>query len=261
LFFFYISDTTKMVRRKITRRRQPIRRKRMRFNRQRRGKRPAHNRQTISARPGFGMVRQPFAPNMFTTFTYADTVQLLQGGAGTPGILQYRANGPFKPRVASGSVQPRYFDTLLGTNGGTAPYDHYRVHAAKIVITIWPESPSAGSANGIVAVIPERSTISNCSSFEEVMERPYCKSVAMTTLGSYKPRKIKHFVKMKTILGVKDLADDVDSASLYNTNPNSQVYFNIYTCAVDFTDVLSPRIQILITYFVQLYNLVDVADS
>lgn len=221
----------------------------------------SRSHQKLTARPGFGMVRQPFAPNMWTTFTYSETLQLTQSAAGTPSVYQYRANGPYDPRVALGGLQPRYFDTLLGTNDGTAPYSQYRVHAAKIVMTIWPESTSAGAANGIVAIIPERSTVAAASTFAEICERPYCKRVAMTTLGSWKPRKLKHFVKIKTILGHKDLIDIDGAAAPYNNVPSEQVYFNLYTCAIDTTGVLSPRVEINITYFVQLYNLTDVLDS
>lgn len=227
----------------------------------RRGKSSHNTRQTIGSRPGFGMVRQPFAPNLYTQFSYTESLQLIQTLPGVPGQFQYRANGLYDPRVIIGGKQPRYYDSLLGTNNGTAPYDHYRVHSAKIVVTIWPESPSAGSSNGIIAVIPERSTVTAPSTFDEISERPYCRKVAMTSLGSYKPRKIKHYVKMKTILGHKDLSDVDSTAALYNALPNEEVYFNIYTCAVDASDNLSPRIEVCITYYAQLYNLVDVADS
>lgn len=240
-------------------------RNRPRRTRSRKGQKVSKTRQTMSARPGYGMVRQPFAPNLFTTFSYTESIQLVQGTPGTPGRLQYRANSLWDPRVAIGGKKPRYTDTLLGTDGGDAPYDHYRVHAAKIVVTFWPESPSAGSANGIVAIIPERGDSGAAptapSTFDELTERPYCKKLAMTTLGSFKPRKIKHFVRMKTILGHKDLSDVDATASKYNTSPSEEIYFNIYSCAIDPSDALSPRIEICITYFAQLYNLIDVADS
>lgn len=224
-------------------------------------KKPATTRQIITARPGYGMVRSPFAPNLFTTVSYCETAQLVQSTGGVPGVLKYRANSCYDPRVATGGGQPRYWDTLTGTDGGDGPYNHYRVHAAKIVVTFWPESASAGSANGICAVIPERKDVAEPTTFDELSVRPYCKKISMTTLGSYKPRKIKHFVRMKTILGHKDLSDVDGSAALYNADPSEQVYFYIYSCAIDSTDTLSPRIEVNITYFVQLYNLVDVDDS
>lgn len=210
---------------------------------------------------GWMTSRSPFPPNLFTTFTYTETIAVTQVTAGVPQAYVFRANGPFDPNQTSTGGQPRYYDSLLGAEGGTAPYRNYRVHASKIKVDIYPQDSTASAGNVLVSVIPGRSTIGTPSSVDEQRERPYGKSVAMTTLGSWKPYRLSNFTKMKTHLGVKDLTDDPSSAALYNANPSSEVYWNIIVTAINSSATATLHMQVTITYFVQLYSLTDVADS
>lgn len=227
----------------------------------RRRNRSANSFQQSGGRIGYGSVYSPFKPNMFTVMTYTETINAAQTVGGTPITIQYRANGPYDPRVAVGGIQPRYFDSLLGDNGGTAPYRNYRVHACAINVTCFNLNTSVGSGSAFVAVIPSRSTVTAPSTVDEMRERPYSKQKALAPVPSWKPPVIKHFTKIKTHLGVKDLIDVPASAALYNTVPQEEVYWNITLCAVDPTATASIRYQITLTYFVQLYTLSDVADS
>ena len=217
--------------------------------------------QAIGGKAGFGSVVSPFPPNMFTVVTYTETIQHNQTVGGTPTFLQYRANGPFDPRVASGGIQPRYYDSLLGPDGGTAPYRNYRVHASQITVTIYNTQTAVGTGFFNYAVIPSRSAINLPSSLDEMRERPYCKQIAVAPTPSWKPQKIKHYCKMKTHLGHKDLTDVDGSAAAFNAVPAEQVYWNLGICAVDNVSGAGCRVQVTIKYFLQLYTLADVADS
>lgn len=237
--------------------------------------RPTRNRRVISQRKaakksqslsfgspsGWMTTRSPFPPNLWTTFTYSEVASLQQTTGGVPAVLQYRANGPFDPRVAAGGLQPRYYDSLLGPDGGTAPYRTYRVHASKIKLSIFPTSTTAPAANGIITVIPQRSATSVPLTLAEQRERAYGKSCAVTTVGSWKPYKLGSFTKMKYHLGHKDLMDVDSTAARYDANPGEQVYWNICGCAIDGGQNLIVNVQVTITYYVQLYTLADVEDS
>lgn len=217
--------------------------------------------QRIGGRAGYGSVASPFPANLFTVMTYTETINAAQTVGGTPVTIQYRANGPYDPRAAVGGIQPRYFDSLLGDNGSTAPYRNYRVHACQIKVTCFNLNTSVGGGSVFVSVIPARSTVTGPSTVDEMRERPYAKQIAIGPVPSWRPPTLKHFTKIKTHLGVKDLIDVPASAALFNTVPQEEVWWNISLCAVDPTSTGSIRYQITLKYFVQLYTLGDVADS
>lgn len=200
----------------------------------------------------------PFPPTLFTTMTYSKTFNFLQSISGTPDTVVFRANGPYDPEVVLSGGQPRYYDTLLGPEGGTAPYTQYRVHSSKIVATIWPFSANANQGNCLLSIMPRRSTHTSVSSLQEMTERAYSRTMSMTTVGSYKPRKLSSYCKIKTILGHKDLMDVDASAARYNTVPAEEVYWDISLCDVQGAVPAEITVQLTITYFLQLYSLADV---
>lgn len=215
----------------------------------------------LTSKPGYGNVRQPFPPNLWTTFTYSETFDLAQTLSGSPDIQTYRLNGMYDPNQTGTGHQPRYFDTLLGADNGTAPYSNYRVYAAQARLTVYPTSTSATNSNGIIGLVPRRSNVASPATYNEIQERAYAKSKFISVLY-VKPTTISNYYKIKTHLGHKDLADVDDSAAAYNGNPNEEVYLDICACAIDSsTGVMTVKCSITIVYFVQLYGLNDVADS
>lgn len=215
----------------------------------------------LATRAGFGSVWSPFPPNMFTVISYTETTNLNQTLGGVPAVLQYRMNGAYDPQVAVGGKQPRYYDALLGPDGGTAPYRNYRVHASEIKVTVFNSNTAIGSGSTIVAVLPARSIVTNPTTIDEMAERPYCRQRAIGPVPSWKPPVIKHYTKSKYHLGVKDLIDVPATAAAYNSVPSEEIYWNILLCSVDPASTSAIRLQVSIRYFVQLYTLADVADS
>lgn len=218
----------------------------------------------LSYTPGAGSVRQPFPPILWTTLSYTVTRNYTTSGiAGTIAApLQIRANSIYDPEVAVGGGQPRYTDSLLGNNGSTAPYRNYRVHASAIRVRAW-KGGTTFTDTDLLYVIPGRDHLSNPSSENEVVERPYAKTRPMNSLYSQGPTTLKHFTKIKWHLGHKDLMDVDGSAAKYDSNPLEQVYWNIGVADVNqgSASAHSITLQISVIYFVQFYTLVDVADS
>lgn len=228
----------------------------------RKGGKVHKNSATLISRPGGGSVRQPFPPNLWTTLTYADSyVPMTQAVSGTPIYRQFRLNSLYDPDLTGTGKQPRYMDTLLGPDNTWAPYQNYRVYAAMVKVVFYPSSTNGTNSNGIVGLVPKRSSVGAASTYDEILERPYAKSHFMNTLY-IKPQTLKLFVKMKGHLGHKDLQDVDDSAAAYNGNPNEEVWLDVMACALDqATGLMSVGFSITITYFCQLYTLNDVADS
>lgn len=216
---------------------------------------------TIGGRYGYGNVRSPFPPILWTALSFTETVNISQASIGVPQVTSYRANGMYDPRVALGGLQPRYYDSLLGANDGSAPYRHYRVHSSAIEATVWPTTGNANAANCLLTLLPRRSVITSPGTIDEQRERPYSKHLAMTTTGSYKPRKFFNFIKMKTLLGHKDLQDVDNTAARYDNLPVEECIWDLLLCDVQGSAVAQATVQVTVTYYVQLYGLSDVADS
>lgn len=209
-----------------------------------------------------GRTLTPFPPVFWTALTYSKAMPArAQTTPGVPYFESFRANSLFDPEVSIGGKQPRYYDSLCGPFDGTAPYRFYRVHASKIEATVWPTQSSVGSGNLTVALIPRRSTVAIASSVEEMWERPYTKYTTQTQTQSTGPRRVSNMVKMKYILGHKDLQDASGSAARYDANPNEEVHWDVLICGIDGSTLAGATIMVKITYFCQFYTLTDVADS
>lgn len=223
--------------------------------------RRAKNTATLIAKPAYGSIYQPFPPRFFTALTYSHKFTLGQLVGGVPAVQTFRANSLFDPDQTGIGHQPRYFDSLCGPDGSSAPYHNYRVHAAKIKLIIWSISETATSAAGLIAIIPRQDTASTVDSFDEMSERAYSKTKPIATYYNRAIVKMSHFVKNKVLLGHKDLQDVDECAGTYAANPSEQVLIDVVICAADNATTLGAYFTAQITYFTEFYGLTDVADS
>lgn len=216
----------------------------------------------FSSKPGYSSIRQPFPPKLRTVLNYTETINVTQGTTDIPVLYSFSANSLFDPNISGTGNQPRYYDTLLGDNDTNAPYRRYRVHASKITVVAWSTAPSPVSGgNAIISIIPRKSTVQSAGSANEMRERAYSKWVHTTPSGSWKPYKVKNFIKMKIPLGYKDLADSIETSGLYNTNPPDSVIWDINACNVVPSGIVTFTFMVSIKYYVELFTLSDVLDS
>lgn len=218
------------------------------------------NKGTLIAKPSYGNIRQPFPPRLFTALTYSERFSLTQLVGGTPGVYTFRANSLYDPNYTGVGHQPRYFDTLCGADGTSAPYHHYRVHAVKVKFTVWSLTGADGSFTGMLAIIPRQASASTVDSFDEMQERAYSRTKTIATLYS-RPTVMKHYVKNKVLLGHKDLQDVDECAAAYNNNPSEETYIDFVVCCVDPDNTITANASVQLTYFAEFYGLTDVADS
>jgi len=212
---------------------------------------------------GAGVPYSPFPPNMFTTLTFTQKIRMEQDTADVPVNYVFRANSCYDPDFTSTGIQPRYYDTLCGAGNTAAPYYNYRVHSSKIEAVIFPvySDANVGGANGLFAIIPRRSTVTGPATLDEMRERPYGKFIYTTVVNAAKPQRLTHYVKVKDMLGHKDLMDVDGTAARYDANPSEEVYWDLSACNVAATGEVAFDVLLTITYYVQFYTLNDVANS
>ncbi len=207
-----------------------------------------------------GRNRSPFPPTMFTVMEYSTTVTLTQGTSAIPTLQQFSGNGIYDPDITGFGIQPRYYDTLLGASDTTAPYTRYRVHGSSIKVTSF-NSLTAVSSQGYISIIPSNSSVTTPSSLQEMKTRPYSKYRVIGMSAAEYPKTTKNYMKTKTLFSIKDLRDNNDCSAAYNSNPPQQWYWQVNTCNVFPTATITNVIEVKIRYFVELYELADVADS
>lgn len=211
-----------------------------------------------------------FPQRLFKTFTFSsEAIKLAQTVADINKSYQFRGNSIYDPDQSGVGSQPRWVDTYLGANDGTAPYQKVTVLASKITITVWQDptlSGTVGSVAGIVAVTPYRGESSAPSNLKEIQERAFVKWVAVNNANSSRPLVLKHYAKTKAVYqGVSPIYSPDDFQHAYNANPSSQWYWAVQCVNLinggAGTSLFSCYFTAQIKYYCLLSSLNDVAAS
>lgn len=202
--------------------------------------------------------RGTFPQNLWTTLVYGDSYNL---DSAASYIQQFRMNSLYDPDFTLTGGQPRYYDTLCGADGSTAPYLMYRVHSYNVVVYVNTTSaiPTA------VSFTIHSSDISPPASLQEAYERVNdTKIVRLGALtGSDTLKVLKISGRVKDILGCKDLADISGTGVNYNANPASPnlIYGTLRLWSISGATPYTATVDTKIMFHSQFYKLNDVADS
>lgn len=213
----------------------------------------------------FGSVARPFPYKLYTVLSYSEDFSLTNATAQIPVNYAFRGNGMYDPNYSGVGIQPRYFDTFLGTDGGTAPYSRYCVLASQITVKAFGRNGTAANNpnfNGLISITPLRGTASAPSTITEMRERELAKTLAVNSQGAWKPYTLKHYVRSKDILGLKDVQDENSAHGTYNSDPVMPWYWDISMCPVGASDTgMSFDFLVSVKYYILLDLIADVADS
>jgi len=209
-----------------------------------------------------------FPLRLFKTFTYSgENIKLQQSVTSVPIAYLFRGNSMFDPDSTGIGLQPRWYDTYLGVNSGSCPYNMCTVLASKIIVNIWQDptlSGTSGSVAGIVAITPYPGTSTAPNSLKEIQERASVRYKNVGNANSHAPLTLKHYCKTKALYqGVNPLTN-TDFQHAYNGNPSKVWYWNISAVNVIASagvNLFSCFITVRIKYYCMLSALNDVADS
>lgn len=202
----------------------------------------------------------PFPREMVTQFTYAQQFTITST-VGAPYTYLISANSLFDPDVTSTGTQPRFFDTLVGASSTSAPYRSYRVFGSKIHVEAIDVTDSI-NARGYVGVGLFTSNQTGPSTLAELRARKdYVSKYIGIYTGGKELLKISRYGDMKTLFGIKDMKDDEETASAYNSSPAKAGRWGITYIPFDESTTNTIRVMLTIKYFVQLFDRNDVSDS
>lgn len=206
-----------------------------------------------------------FPRRMFTTFKYGEDFTLTNAAANLPVSYAFRANSMFDPNLTGLGAQPRYYDTLLGADGGSAPYGRYVVLAAKITATVFARSDSVLNNKLWNAWFSIRALHTNSAptSKEEMMEGTFMKRMPICNNQTGMPRRLTFYIPLKKLYGCKDVTDDLNNYGAgYNGNPAESATFICSMCPQGSGDVgASFDVMVRIKYYCMLYAPNAVASS
>lgn len=175
-------------------------------------------------------------------------------------ILCNSLNDPFN---TLGADKARWTNTLLGADGGAAPYSRYLVHAAKISVTFYPCAVSP-SATGYfrVGLAPRLPNSTAPSSISELQIRGGAKTRSMVTGYGQKPVVLHHYVPVKKWWDRTNLKDSASIfGAAYNANPTNLVYLDICAGPTAESGANGVYYDIKVKFYATLYSINDVADS
>lgn len=174
----------------------------------------------------------------------------------------FRANDLYDPDAAIGGNQPRYFDTLCGGDGTSAPYKKFIVTGCKITYT-----GVCLSAVPIYAYVGMRNSSKGApSSLPEILEREGYKYRVCSNSSSPNRFVLSMYRPMNQFFGVSRKGY-IEETALYSgdnaTSPTEQVSADcgFYNGWLTGAGNVSVAWTVKVTYYVRFFERNDVADS
>lgn len=177
----------------------------------------------------------PFPPMQRAILRYCDDFSFNAGQA-TVAHQLFRANSIFDPDASGIGHQP------YGHDEYSRIYNHYRVDKCIITAT----SGSTGTNN--VMGIGVQSDATLVASPTAIRER---KGTTFATLSSYaQPAKLTSVWTRKSTFPV-----DADGyTAQFGSNPDEEVFFDVFTCGNGITDPGTIAITVTMTFYVTMYE-------
>jgi len=190
-------------------------------------------------------------------FTYSDDIDL-SVPTGSLGFYKFKANDCYDPDESGTGHQPRFFDTLMGVNNGSAPYQDFVVHAAKCVITA--RNPSA--SHMFVALSCVSFPTGGPATLHEARERADTVLKLLSPVSSSgSVGSISMYRRMAPLLGVKDVQDDEDAKGTYGSSPVAHVHFVVTGFNPDSGTTVTLPVVVQLTQYAKISQKNDPADS
>lgn len=201
----------------------------------------------------------PFPPVLLTKMTYAATLPFDM----TTGyyIHTFRANSLYDPDYTGAGGQPRFYDTLLGANNSTAPYRKYCVYYARFKVTYYQYGVDAFAVQGVASITQRIPGASAPSTIAEVMMRDDTVYKPAGINNNAGIMQIEKDVNIGKILGVREVLDNTTSWGAFNAGPTDEVYVDIGLWSGSSYTAGTYRALVEVTFWAQLSDKNDVADS
>lgn len=241
-----------------------IRRRRV-FRRPRRMRRSfrRHSRKGFRGNKRTAIVRAPkggLPDSLYMRHIYTARISVALAGTAS-NDTNLSGNDLVDPEITGGGGKPRYYDQLA------ALYDRFTVMGSRIKVV--HASPSSTFASGTVIMVVRPVSNDGYVQYNALqnMELPNSRYKIISSFsGGPSQRTITHYAKTKTVMGVKDVVDNVDLSGTAQpaggSSPLSEWRWNISMGTFDgTTQTVTYTILVTIIYYVKWSEKVDIAVS
>lgn len=203
----------------------------------------------------------PFPRSLRTQVTYADNyTQTITAGA--PYNYLFSTGSLYDPNVTSTGNQPRFFDTLCGANGGSAPYTSYRVFGSTINIRVIATGSDSIACRGWVGIGLFDTSSTGPSTAAEMNARADFRTKYIGYWGSgHDMCEMTRSMRQKDLFDIKDIRDQQECGAVYNASPVLDGRWCVTIVPSDETASRTYQVFLKITYDCEFYKRNDVADS
>lgn len=213
-----------------------------------------------SNRGAVWLYRMPFPEILRCTVKYS-TLENLSSTTGSLARWTLASNSLYDPNATGAGAQPRYFDTLCGAAGGSAPYQQYCVESVYIKATFINDNTSALTI-GHVGISPRQAGTPAVSDGNIAPERfGTVSAILSSTENSHGVIVLTKNVDIAKWLSVKDLLDDEEARAVYNASPTKQIYTDMYFQPVDGATTTSVYVKVEAWYHVAFVRRHQVGQS
>lgn len=168
----------------------------------------------------------------------------------------FAANSIFDPDITGTGHQPRFYDTLFGAAGTTAPYYSYRVHASKIEVNC---RNTATSHMGVAITQAADIQITAPTSWNEAKERSNAICKVLTPVSS--AGSLGKLVMYKSMQDMFPNSAYADFVAHYNANPSQLGRYYVQVFNLDSGATETVHCDVKITYYTECLTRNDPANS
>jgi hypothetical protein len=172
---------------------------------------------------------------------------------GTPtSTWKFRGNSIHDPDFTGVGGQP------LGHDQWNNFYEKYMVKSSSIDVQILNNATTAGPGNVLINLLPQDSNVTR--NYQELSDSQYNKNrfVAPVSAGQ-NGIFMKHFISTKKIMG-DNVLDDLYEAD-FGSNPSEQWYWTLQADNFNQFSQHSLDVKVTITYYVKLFQRVELLNS
>lgn len=185
---------------------------------------------------------------VFVKLPYRTYVNL---NAGTVEDYIWRANSIFDPDFTGTGHQPR------GRDEWSALYKSYRVHGVAYDCTFVNYS----STDGATACVLPLEDSGSFTDITDARETRYCNSRVLSIKGGADKCRMKGYVSIKKMLGLKSLSAEEGAQASTGSNPTQQVFLHTMLGPLGGAATVSGFLDVKLTYFVEYFEPAYLAAS
>lgn len=189
------------------------------------------------------------SPLVFPDMAYTKLKFIENFNFSSPGQSRdYRGNGPFDPRVASGGQFPIAYLNWANI------YNKVLCFGSKIRVMAINNTTTPGAANCQISLVPINSGYTGALTALEVACQPYSRTRYITVQNGAGPTILKSYMSTKKFFGIKGELDLTDYSSVTSTTPTNQFYWRVQCDPVDGLTNPDCWFQVQITYYLRFFE-------